>query len=562
MAASIKHLCTQCCDGGVSKKAVIWCKECEVFFCGDCEKLHRKSKRVKGHNLISVQDYQKLPTLIKEMSSMCRDHNKRFELYCSVHSCPCCVKCKTDKHQKCSDMKPLSEILKKVKSSASVQLFENDLKDVKEDLFEAIRLLKTKILTNNFQKTKAVEKVRNMRKSINDYLNGLEQTLLNDLEINYSKLKSNMNIFIQQMEQRASQLDQMQRDFNNLINNSTELQTYVGLREIEEKTSEAAKYIADLESRNIFNEEILKVNISSEIESILQHVKSFGDIIVTTTSSKLRVKTGRKHQAQYLVPSSCKIEDIKPFFIERLTIPEDVTTLNIWACVVLHDGKLVMFDYNKARILLFSNDGIFVREVVSFTETLLDACLVGNNTVAVALGSANQTALVDIENNTIIRTVNLSHQCDAVGSDGEAMVVSGIEKSSVVNLNDMSFTILEGVGAYHIALSNGHIYGTINNENKIYCYKITGEPLWVFKHEEIQSPQGITLDQHGFVYIASRGNNSIVVVSPDGKTSKQLLSEADGIQNPYVININRELGLMIDSIEIRKNSDSAVVYNI
>ncbi|CAC5369891.1 unnamed protein product [Mytilus coruscus] len=189
----------------------------------DCEKLHRKSRRFKSHEPISAQDYQKLRTLIKEISSMCRNHNKRYELYCSVHSCPCCIKCKTDKHQKCRDMKPLSEILRKVKSSASVHLFQKDLKDVKEDLFEAIRLLKTKILTKNFQKTKAVEKVRNMRKSITDYLSGLEQKILNDLETNYSKLKSNMNIFVQQMERRASQIDQMQRYFNMLTENSTEL---------------------------------------------------------------------------------------------------------------------------------------------------------------------------------------------------------------------------------------------------------------------------------------------------------------------------------------------------
>ncbi|CAC5369892.1 unnamed protein product [Mytilus coruscus] len=221
-----------------------------------------------------------------------------------------------------------------------------------------------------------------------------------------------------------------------------------------------------------------------------------------------------------------------------------------------------MFDYNNAQILLFSNDGIFVREVVSFTETLLDACLVGNNTVAVSLGSANQTALVDVEKNTIIRTVNLSHQCDVVGSDGETMVVSGIEKSTIVNLNDMSFTILEGVGAYHIALSNGHIYGTINNENIMYCYKITGEPLWVFKHEEIQSPQGITLDKNGFVYIASRRNNSIVVVSPDGKTCKTILSEADGIKSPHAIDINREIGMMLVSIVISNNYNSALIYKI
>ncbi|CAC5358045.1 unnamed protein product [Mytilus coruscus] len=211
-----------------------------------------------------------------------------------------------------------------------------------------------------------------------------------------------------------------------------------------------------------------------------------------------------------------------------------------------------MFDYNKNRLLLFSINGIFVREVVSFTEIPLDASLVRNDTVAVALGSSNQIALVDIEQNKIIKMIKLLHDCDAVASDGKTLVISGMVKSTKVNLNDMSQTILEGVRASRIAIFKENIYGTIYYENKVFCYTSTGEPLWTFQHHGINLPQEVTLDTNGFVYITSRGNNSIVVVSPDGKTSKTILSEADGIKNPYAIDINRETGMMMVSIEIRK----------
>ncbi|CAC5391112.1 unnamed protein product [Mytilus coruscus] len=187
MASSVNEICTICHDDGISKSAVTWCTECEVFFCGDCEKPQSKSRLSKNHKTMSAEAYQKLPTFMQDISSQCRDHKKKFELYCSFHACPCCVQCVTDKQKKCQDMTPLSDILQQVKSSASVQLFAQDLKDVKENLDTAIKYLKSRTSTIDTQKTKAVEEIMYMRKSMIDYLNKLEQEILNDLESKHCK---------------------------------------------------------------------------------------------------------------------------------------------------------------------------------------------------------------------------------------------------------------------------------------------------------------------------------------------------------------------------------------
>ncbi|XP_052106594.1 uncharacterized protein LOC127739064 [Mytilus californianus] len=569
MASSVKHLCTICHDDEISITAVTWCTECEVFFCGDCEKPHSKSRLSKNHKTMSAEDYQTLPTFMQEISSQCRDHKKTIELYCSFHACPCCVQCVTDKHQKCQDLKPLSDILNQVKSSASFQLFEKDLKNMKENFDTAITYLKTRTSTINTQKTKAVEEIRYWRKMVDDYLDKLEQDILNDLESKHSKLKSNMATLVQQMEQRASQINQMQSQFTKMTQYATELQMYNGLREIEKATSQMAKYLEDLKSGDNFIEKNLEFNISSALQSILHDVKSFGDININTTSSTFQIKAGRKDQAQHLVPKYPRIERIKPTLLTRLTIPKDKKSLSIFACLILPDGKFILLDYNKRQLLRFSNDGIFIKKVVTFKDYTCDACFVRNNTVAVALRLENKTAMVDIEKNKIIQTIKLSHYCNAVASDGKFLIISsGDSQCTTVNLNDMSHKILEGMGGVgRIALFQGNIYGTNYEENKVCCYKITGEPLWTFQHHDIDSPVRLTLDQHGFVYIVSRGNISVVVVSPDGKTCKTILSQTDGINYPRAININKETGKMIVSSKISEDSsntdyETAFVYKI
>ncbi|VDI37516.1 Hypothetical predicted protein [Mytilus galloprovincialis] len=564
MASSVNNFCTICHDDGISNRAVTWCTECEILFCEYCAKHHSKSRLYENHETMPSEDYHKLPSFIQEISSQCRDHKKKFERYCSVHASLCCVQCIADEHQKCQDIKPLSDILKQVKSSASVQLFEKDLKDVKENLDTTIKYMKTRISTIYKQKTKAVEEVRYMRKSINDYLNKLEQDILNDLESKHSKLKLDMATLVQQMEQRAGQINQMQSQFTIMMQCATELQMYIGLREIEKTTSQTAKYIEDLERGDNFIEKNLKVNISSALQSLLRDVKSFGDVDINTTSSTLEIKAGRKYQAQKLISKVPGIEEIKPSLLTRLTIPENARSLHIFACLILSDGKLAILDHQKNQLLLFSNDGIFIRIVVTFTHKPEDVCFVRHSTVAVTLETVNQTRLVNIEKNKIIRTIKLSNVCSGVVSDGEILVISSIIRPSTrVNLINMSQTILEGMEKVcHISLFKGNLYGTIMSEDIVCCHDSTGEPLWTFNHQDIDTPLAITLDKHGFVYVASYGNNSVVVVSPDGKTCKTILSEDDGITLPVALDINKKTGMMIVSGGKWATSETNCVYKI
>ncbi|XP_063426844.1 uncharacterized protein LOC134710420 [Mytilus trossulus] len=567
MSSSAKHICTICHYDEVPKTAVTWCTECEVFFCGDCEKPHKKLRLTINHKTISSQDYQKLPTFIQEISSQCRDHNKNFERYCSVHACPCCDQCITDKHQACGNMQLLSDAIKQVKNSFSVEFYKNELMDVNENLNKAIKYLTARISTANSQKTEAFDEILYTRKSIDDYFDKIEQKVLDELENKHLELKLNMASIVQQMEQRLHQIEKIQSEFTKMTQSATALELYFGLKEIEKTTSEAAKYISDLkESGDHFSEKNLEVKISSDLLSSIQDVKSFGDININTTSSTLLVKTGRKNQA-LCVPRS---DRIKPALLKRLTIPQNMKFLNILACLILSDGKVIILDYNKKQLLLFSDAGFFVKEVFTFREYPLDACFVIDNTVAVLLGSANKTALVDVEEKTIIEEVDLFHYCYGVASDGKNLIISSDNNKIIkVNLDDMSQTIYKkGVEElFYVSLLQGIINGTTTFQNTICCYKSTGEPLWTFQRQDIDVPGRLTLDKNGYVYIASCRNNSIVVLSPDGKTCKTILSEADGIKSPWAIDINKEKGLMVVSSFMRDNRrdafyDTAFIYKI
>lgn len=126
----------------------------------------------------------------------------------------------------------------------------------------------------------------------------------------------------------------------------------------------------------------------------------------------------------------------------------------------------------------------------------------------------------------------------------------------------MTHKNFEGVWGNRISLFKENIYCTDYKGGKIRCYKTTGTLLWTFEHNEISYPSGLALDINGFVYIASLENNTIAVVSPDGKTSRTIKSNADGVINPTGIDLNRDTGLMIVSCQVSNDRPSILLFKI
>ncbi|CAC5358143.1 unnamed protein product [Mytilus coruscus] len=325
MESPSKNVCTLCTDDGLSNYAVTWCTECEGFLCTDCEKHHKRSKASKEHSTMSTVDYHKLPKSIRETSNRCKDHDKKYELYCSSHACPCCVQCIADTHQKCQDMKPLADILKDVKSSAAIPLLKNDLKDLRESFEEVIKHIEDRIKIINSQKEKGIEEIRSMRKLLEDHFDKLERQIIGDLNAKHSKLKSNLEELVKEMENRAKLVGQLEDEFSTMTKYATELQIYVGMQELEKTASKEAKFLGDLESGNDLHDNNMEVKILSEVYSVLQDVYSFGKISIKSTPYSVHGKIGRKDQAQRIVPTVPKPEQVKPSLMENFEFLKVIT---------------------------------------------------------------------------------------------------------------------------------------------------------------------------------------------------------------------------------------------
>ena len=205
MASSGNHLCTLCQeDVDVDNVAVTWCTDCETFLCFDCAKHHARNKASKEHRTLSIQDYQNLPAFIFETSNRCEDHDKRYELYCRIHECACCVQCIRDIHKDCRDLSPLSDVLGVMKRSARLSHVERDLRDLADYFKEVENYVSERANSIDVEKARCIDEIQHTRRSINDHLDKIEKQFRNDLSSEHTKIKSKLDTLTSQVKNKKN----------------------------------------------------------------------------------------------------------------------------------------------------------------------------------------------------------------------------------------------------------------------------------------------------------------------------------------------------------------------
>lgn len=131
--ASNWNLCGVCENRLITNPSVVWCSDCNEGLCGDCEKHHSNFKKTKRHQTVSIAEYKKLPTDIMKIAQVCKIHNKKFDLFCRKHDCPCCKKC-AKVHSECKGLTNINELIKNVKTSNAFYEIEQTILEVFENI--------------------------------------------------------------------------------------------------------------------------------------------------------------------------------------------------------------------------------------------------------------------------------------------------------------------------------------------------------------------------------------------------------------------------------------------
>jgi outer membrane protein assembly factor BamB len=196
---------------------------------------------------------------------------------------------------------------------------------------------------------------------------------------------------------------------------------------------------------------------------------------------------------------------------------------------------LVENNYNR-RLPILNDDGTLDKVITCSLGCSFDVTYLDDRTVAVSTG--NCIEIINIDTKKTERRINTSQCCCGITYHNGVLLwceeQRGIQMMKLSD--DRSTTLVKQNNLQnhsYITTCREKIYQTNRKTETVTCYTIKGDKLWEFKDESLLTdPRGVTVDNNGNVYVTSCSSNSVVVIEPDGRKDRQILSSDDGLILP------------------------------
>ena len=271
-------------------EAVLYCQECKIYLCKNCEKLH--SELFEDHNLYSLDKD------IKEIfTGFCKEvnHFQKLEYYCQNHNQLCCAACISKikgngngQHTDCN-VCFIEEIKKEMKNKLKENIKSlEDLSILFQNLINELKLISEKISESREELKIKIQKIFT---KIRNEINNREDIILSKIDENFN------NLFKEEILKESEKLPKkikISLDKGKNLDNE-----WTDNSKLNEIINECITIENNIVQINKINENIKKCNISDiskikfypekeeEINIFLNHIKTFGEIYFNNFSFRV-----------------------------------------------------------------------------------------------------------------------------------------------------------------------------------------------------------------------------------------------------------------------------------
>jgi hypothetical protein len=555
--------CNVCSVRHITKSSAVWCSECDEGFCTDCKEYHSLAKATRDHITITIEEYQKIPPFIVGINPLCDEHREKYQTYCKEHENVCCRKCVFTCHKNCKDLVPLEDVVENVKSSGSVQEMEHLFDDLTKNIKTIIASGQDNLDMLNETKAGIEKEINQTRLAINGYLDKLEKELLTKLQEASDSVKDQIMELVATLEEKEREILECQDNLQHIKSHATDLQTFLGLKQIEAEITKNERFVQSLIDDQKIYKSMLHCKIDHALKTLTTDVHCFGAVTTSITPCDITLVRRKDKQAQMMVAGgpSRSIGNI------CLNLKHQLATggNQITGCSILTGGKMAFINYHSVYLLILNADGSTDRKFPLHISYGMDVACIDENTAAVTSPVDKYIALVDLSTGKTGKCINSNTICCGITSASGMLVFSAIGKGlRKVDLKDESIVEIVNSSApfwSYVTSLNDRLYYTNSERNEVECCDINGTILWTFTDTSVlKAPRSIDVDEYGNVYVVGTDSVNVIVISPDGKEHRQLLSKADRLDDPRALHYDRQTRQLLVANAARSAFSYSVDY--
>ncbi|CAC5399495.1 unnamed protein product [Mytilus coruscus] len=537
MTSNTITFCEACDFRGIKQESVVWCHDCEEAFCSNCADHHSSARKTREHMVISMDNYSRLPHVIRTLSSHCEQHNAPFQNYCITHEQLCCRKCIDPLHSHCTSLPAVDDFLKDTKRSFLTEQLSEGFKDIYSFCEYMVKEKRQNIRELTFESNRIENRIKQIRKQLNEQLDILEA----QRKIAFSKHKTDIHKVIEQLSEHQQCAGEFKDSLSFMTENASNMQVFLASKKFETDLQKAEESITSLQTRGALN------NIVFCLDDIMVEKIGRGDIklgsftVITLPASKTYVKRKAKEIQMFMVTQKHTINSVKLTILRKLPLPEG---MSVTGCLLQPTGGIII---TGDFYVVFLNPNGSVNKKLQLRMAYDVTCI---NDKKLAVTDDAEITFIDMERKEVIKRVRAEGYGFGISHSNRSIIYT-TDKSKVkkMDLRTERITTLnvgDPIFQSYVVGSENKIFYSNWQEHTVICYDINGSALWKFKDETVlRNPSGISIDNNCNVYVAGLNSNNVVVISPNGKQFKQIPLDGDGISNPRAISLEKENKLLV-----------------
>lgn len=204
-------------------------------------------------------------------------------------------------------------------------------------------------------------------------------------------------------------------------------------------------------------------------------------------------------------------------------------------CIIINKQS-VFTDNAKSRLLIYTRNGSYNRDI-KLSGKPFCAAKINENDVAVSYNQ-NYIEVIEINTKKVKNKIETSGKTYGISYKHELLYVviqrMTVEVLSLTGKKIRSFQCPSS-SIWYILADTDKLYVTdqsLDPSPSLHCCDLKGSVVWTLTNEKMNYPWGITTDGHSNVYVAFNNSENVVVISPNGKHHKEILSEKNGLKFP------------------------------
>lgn len=423
------------------------------------------------------------------------------------------------------------------KDKSTVTILENKLNDVLSK-YENLLKQKDRILSSLGVQMRSIKyETESFRKMIMEELDWHLSKICDNCSTNVSVLEENVvGTWCSRLKGMEKELEQLQRQISDIKQNEGK----IDLQRIELDIKLKCKALSEMD--DVFEHQFgLRMSFTPNFKSVLIRLSSaLTDL--TIDQNILLNKEDRK-----ISPGAAIL--LKSFEkIIAIDIQRQFQTTDLRGCTIV-SGMLVFSDYESNQLLVYSREGLFQR-IIKLKGKPFCVTSVESGKVAFTLLDLKCVEIYDLESDYVCQVFELDKTCAGISySKGKLIVrVEGIGYYifDVCSGEHVREIRIDGKNMPYVTYIDGRLYYTNWYTGKVICSDLNGKPWWEFKNETLQTPNGITTDAFGNVFVSGFSSNNIVVISKDGLSARSINFDVS-LTNPIGIYYENETNELLVS---------------